>query len=140
MIKHIDRAEQQNKINTRHQVRKVRPDLNSYYNSVNLLTGAQGGGKAFAAMNEILTISRIPETHLIIYIHNKAYDPTVEDIKDLAMVPAVSLDCEEAEDCIANLYYHKQIYNRAKMSAYEQGLSNEELLVLYDAEGSCCLN
>jgi hypothetical protein len=68
MIKRYDYVKRTKIGNNRHRVSCSQPGitLHSYDNSVNLLTDNQGGGNMFAAMNEIITISCMPETHMIV--------------------------------------------------------------------------
>jgi hypothetical protein len=104
---------------TRHDVVKVSPDLHSYYNSVNILTGAQGEGKTFTAMTEIIGISQVPNTHLIIYIKKKDFDPSVEAVKHLCGCPLISIDYDKATDYIKNLLKYKKLYNEFVRLAVE---------------------
>jgi hypothetical protein len=66
MIKRIG-GKKSNKGNIRHQARKVRPALSPCYSSVDLFVGGPSG-KTFWAMNDIINISFLQETHLIIYV------------------------------------------------------------------------
>jgi hypothetical protein len=74
---------------------------------VNLLTGNQGGGKTFAAMNEIITISYMPESHLIVYIAKKSYDPTFQEIRKLSNVPIIEVGYGRPKSFVVKYLWRK---------------------------------
>jgi nitrogen regulatory protein PII len=128
-VKHamISKLDQNSLVNTRHSVVKIQDDLNTYYNSVNIITGAQGGGKTFAAMNEIITISYLPETHLIIVIKKKDFDPSVEHIKELAKCVLITINYDEAEEFVKNVLKYKRLYNEFMRNAREENVTLSEM-------------
>jgi hypothetical protein len=115
MLNAIAESKSKHRAQSRHDVRKIDDDLNTYYNSVNVLTGAQGAGKTFAALTEILAICRATEnTHLLVFVKRKAYDPTFENIRELIAATGCRIDeveYEEAEEYIHRLFAFKALYN-----------------------------
>jgi hypothetical protein len=115
MLKAISTAATTYKGNERHEVRKIGSDLHSYYNSVNPLTGAQGGGKTFAALAECLSICRqTNNTNLLIFIRKKSFDPTIESIKSLIEqedCAVKEIEYEDAMNYVNYIFNFKKLYN-----------------------------
>ena len=122
MLKHLRNSRNSNECNNRHMVKHIRSDLNSYYNSLNILTGQQGKGKTFAALNEIITISYLPETHLILYVKKKDYDETVEAIRELSNVDIVDVKYEDAIDIAKMIFEYKNYYNSIRRDAVSKNI------------------
>jgi hypothetical protein len=139
MLQHLRSGRAANGCNERHTVKRIRSDLNSYYNSLNILTGQQGKGKTFAALNEIITLSYLPETHIIIYVKKKDYDETVEAIRELSAVPIIDVGYESVEDengeivkagaveTCKRIFEYKTYYNKIRRDAVERGISPENI-------------
>jgi hypothetical protein len=114
----INKAKREFKGNARHDVVKAAKGSNIYLNSVAILTGSHGQGKSFAALTESLIICRAnPNTHMLIFIKKKAYDPTVESIRPLieaAGTKFVEIEYDEAEAFVKMIFHYKQVYNKMK--------------------------
>ena len=127
MIESISEGRQNNKSNQRYTVKRIRPDLNSYYNSLNILTGAQGKGKTFSALSEIITISYLPETHLIVYVKKKDYDETVESIREMSNVKILDVNYATCQEAIKLIFEAKNEYNRLRREAIDKGYEFDEI-------------
>jgi hypothetical protein len=114
----IDKAKNEYHANARHDVVKVSKQSNIYYNSVVILTGAQGQGKTFTALAESLIVCRkAPNTHMLIFVKKKGFDPTAEYIKPLIQAAGcqfVEIFYEQAEEFVQMIFYYKQLYNKIK--------------------------
>jgi hypothetical protein len=127
MLSNIKEGREANVSNQRHMVKKIRSDLNSYYNSVNVLTGCQGKGKTFTALTEIITISYLPETHIIIYVKKKDYDETFEAIRELSNVPIIDVQYDQAEQTVKRIFECKSYYNRLRREAVNHNVDPEDI-------------
>jgi hypothetical protein len=107
--------------NDRHEVMKVN-GLHSYLNSVTVITGPQGAGKDTALFSEIIPQSHMPQTHLIIYVKKKSYDPTVEAAKPLLGCAFVECNYDECEDMIKHNNELKQKYYKLLRQAKEHNV------------------
>jgi hypothetical protein len=120
MLYEIDKSKGQHKAQSRHDVVKVGEDLDTYYNSVNILTGSQGSGKTFTALVEILGICRqTSNAHLLVFVSKKDYDPTFENIKALiekANCRVEKIRYEDAEEFLYILYGFKALHNSIRRS------------------------
>jgi hypothetical protein len=103
--------------NTRHDVVKAARTSNIYTNSVAILTGAQSSGKTFTALAESVIICQARlNTHMLIFIKKKVFDPTVEFIKPLMEktgCKCVEIEYDEAEK-FSKIFHYKNIYNKVK--------------------------
>jgi hypothetical protein len=53
----------------RELVTKIDPNMNTYFNSLNVLVGRPGSGKSYTAIHEMIHIShQCPRTHLLVYV------------------------------------------------------------------------
>ena len=127
MMYQIASARKNNESNKRYKVQRIRADLNSYYNSLSILTGAQGKGKTFSALSEIITISYLPETHIIIYVKKKDYDETVEAIRSMSNVPIIDVGYDEAESVCRDIFQYKNDYNKLRREALEDNIDINDI-------------
>jgi hypothetical protein len=131
MVKRIEQDKTKFRSNSRHDVVKIDDGIDSYFNSVNILTGAQGRGKTFTALAECGAIASLhrnppinqsgPATHMLIFIKRKAYDPTLESTRAIIEefgCKIVELDYEEAEAYCEQIFALKQLYNLCKRVQY----------------------
>lgn len=102
-------------------IRPIHPEINVYYNSVNVFTGPQGTGKTYSAMDQALKIALVsPQTHLLVYMSKfgeETRDPTVETLKTLLKIPILYLRYDEAEQRFQRLLAYKRLYKRI----YDEG-------------------
>jgi hypothetical protein len=81
----------------RTSVYKPNPELNTYYNSVSVYVGKQGGAKTSGAITEAVALAAVdPKLHLIVVIMKKAFDPTIEAAKRISTAPIVSISYRDA--------------------------------------------
>jgi hypothetical protein len=131
MVERIERDKSTFRSNSGHDVVKIDNDFNSYFNSVNILTGAQGRGKTFTALAECGAIAARyrnpvepnsgPATHMLIFIKRKACVPTLEStgaIIEEFGCKIIELDYEEAEAYCEQIFALKQLYNLCKRVQY----------------------
>jgi hypothetical protein len=93
----------------RHDVVRI-PGTHSYFNSVTIISGCQGSGKDAALFSEVIPQSHMKQTHLIIYVRKKDYDPTVEESKPLLGCQMLECNYDECEDIVKNIISLKQKY------------------------------
>jgi hypothetical protein len=114
----ITKAKREFKGNARHDVVKATKSSHIYLNSVAILTGSQGSGKTFCALAESLIVCRATRnTHMLIFIKKKAYDPTVEYIKPLIEQTGcrfVEIGYDEAQTFVEMIFHYKSLYNKVK--------------------------
>jgi hypothetical protein len=87
-----------------------------YYNSVNVMVGAQGSHKTTQALSETALISQIPEAgcHCVLYFKKKEYDATLEGFRDQIKCPIVEQPFENAEEYCKTFFKAKKLYNRLR--------------------------
>jgi hypothetical protein len=120
----ITKAKKDFRGNARHDVVKAAKHSNIYFNSVCILTGSQGSGKTFTALAESIIVCRANRnTHMLIFVKKKGFDPTAEFAKPLIEDTGchfVEIGYEEAEDFVRAVFHYKQLYNKAKRAiAYQ---------------------
>jgi hypothetical protein len=140
MVRRIETDKKTFKPNTRHDVRKVGEDINSYFNSCSILTGSFGAGKTFTALAECVAIaaeypnkdigpSEGPATHMLIFIKRKAYDPTLESTRALIEeygCEVVEVGYEDAEEFVARIFELKNTYNLCKRAIHARRMDQPE--------------
>jgi hypothetical protein len=99
--------------------------LYGYHNSVNVLTGIQGVGKTFTALNEILTISSSPPN--LSRIKKKDHDPSALENVESSVVGVLITDYSEAEDAVAETIKHKFVHNDLKRMQRDNEWSDDEI-------------
>ena len=102
-----------NQDNVQHE---VDPEVNIYYNTLNLFLGQRGSGKTFNCFNEMAAICRVPNNkyHLFIYVSNNPNDETYKRFKLLITQPIVQIKYDEAEAFIQKIIDYKQDYDKIK--------------------------
>jgi hypothetical protein len=114
----INKTKKEFRGNARHDVVKAGKGSHIYLNSVTILTGSQGAGKTFATMAESLMICRAnPNTHMMIFVKKKAYDPTVESTKPLIEATGckfIEIGYGYSEDFVKMIFHYKELYNKMK--------------------------
>jgi hypothetical protein len=121
-MKNLHKQKSVKRDDNRHEVVKI-PGLHSYFNSVSIITGPQGSGKDTALFSEIIPQSHLPQTHLIIYVKKKSYDPTVEAAKPLLGCPFVECGYDECEKIIQNNNDLKQKYYKLLRQAKQHNVN-----------------
>ena len=110
-----------NKLDTQDNVQhEINPEVNIYYNSLNLMLGQRGSGKTFNSFNEMAMICNVPNKyHLFIYVSNNPNDATYTRFKTLISQPIVQIKYEEAENYIQKIIDYKQDYDKIKAQHLE---------------------
>jgi hypothetical protein len=87
-----------------------------YYNSVNILTGAQGKHKTTEALSECALISQIPEAgaHVLLYFKKKEYDATLEGFREEIKCPIIEERFEKSEEFCKEFFNAKKVYNKLR--------------------------
>lgn len=113
-----------NQDNVQHE---VDPEVNIYYNTLNLFLGQRGSGKTFNCFNEMAAICRVPNNkyHLFIYVSNNPNDETYKRFKLLITQPIVQIKYDEAEAFIQKIIDYKQDYDKIKEKHLEGKLTDE---------------
>ena len=121
---------------------KIGPDINCYYNSVNVFVGRQGAGKGVQALTEIIKISRVSDiTHLLIYVskYGSATDRTFESLKHLIKIPIIYVKYEDKEnnekDCVqvfSKIQCYKRLYEQIKNEQLEDEIDDEQKQEIFD--------
>ena len=98
-------------------IRPISNGIYSYYNSLNIIVGAQGKGKSHIVLRDIIQISRLPNAnfHLIVYIskNGNINDSTFEAQRELINLPIKVVSDSNAEEYLKELDLWKQLYNHA---------------------------
>jgi hemoglobin-like flavoprotein len=114
----------------REAVQKIHPELNTYFNSINVLVGRQGSGKTFSVVKEASKISYAdPYAHMFVYItkDGSESDATFGALRHLINIPVVFTKQEEAEGWIDNLLAYKDLYNEIKAKHAENRLPPDQV-------------
>lgn len=121
---------------------KIGPEINCYYNSVNVFVGRQGAGKGVQALTEIIKISRIsPISHLLIYVskYGTQSDKTFESMKHLIQIPIIYAkykDDDNNKDCIqvfSKIQCYKRLYEQIKNEHLEDKIDDEQKQEIFEA-------
>ncbi len=116
------------------KLQMIHPDVNVYYNSLNVLCGPQGSGKTYTACKECAKISQTdPYAHLLVIIckdENKD-DPTVNMIKPLIKVPIVYVTEDNAVDYVKKLFACKRLYNKVKEENIEDAIIPQQVRQIF---------
>ena len=112
-----------NEDNVQHE---VDPEVNLYYNSLNLFLGQRGSGKTFNSFNEMAMICRVPNKyHLFVYVSNNPNDETYKKFKLLITQPMVQVSYDDAEFFLEKLISYKKDYDKIKEEHLEDRLTDE---------------
>jgi hypothetical protein len=115
---------------SRETVRKIHPELNTYYNSINVLVGRQNCGKTYTVLKELIKIGYVDEiTHLLIYVtkDGRANDETYNTLKHLISIPVIFVSQEEAEKVVRTILEYKNLYNKIKGDHLENRIVDEQV-------------
>ena len=123
-------------------ISKIHPEINTYYNSVNVYVGRQSSGKGFQAITEIIKISKVDKTaHLLIYVSKYASqtDKTFESLKHLIKIPIIYTKYEDKEDknkdsvqVFSKIMCYKRLYDEIKTKHLEDDIEDEQKQELFE--------
>ena len=84
---------------------EIHPEVFFRRNSVNLLIGKKGSGKTYNVFREIIKLRHVPNHNYtkLLYVTDKAYDPTYERIKHLIPLRVEKVRYINAADAIQNI-------------------------------------
>ena len=84
---------------------EINPEVFFRRNSVNLLVGKKGSGKTYNVFREIIKLRYVPDHHYtkLLYVSDKAYDPTYERVKHLIPLSVEKVKYDRAAESIAKL-------------------------------------
>ena len=94
-------------------IKKIHPEINIYYNYVNIFVGKQGSGKTLSCLEEIIKISQIKNaSHMLVYVtrYGDKTDITFESLKELIQIPIVYIRQDNAEEYINNLLDYETLH------------------------------
>ena len=123
-------------------ISKIHPEINCYYNSVNVFVGRQGSGKTLQAITEIIKISKVsPITHLLIYVskYGTPSDKTFESMKHLINIPILYVKYEDKDDInkdsiqvFSKIQCYKRLYEQIKSEHLEDKIDDEQKEEIFD--------
>ena len=124
----IDEALNNESITTE-SLSKIHPEINCYYNSVNVFVGRQGAGKGVQALTEIIKISRVsPITHLLLYVskYGTESDKTFESMKHLIQIPIIYVKYDDSIQVFSKIQCYKRLYEQIKAKHLEDEIEDEQ--------------
>ena len=137
----INEAIKNNDVKTE-AITKIHPEIETYYNSVNVYCGRQSSGKGFQAITEIIKISRVsPITHMLIYVskYGTQTDKTFESLKHLIQIPIIYVKYVDEEDknkdsvqVFSKIMCYKRLYDQIKNENLEDKIEDEQREELFD--------
>ena len=111
-------------------IKKIHPDINTYYFTVNIFNGPQGTGKTFTSLVEIIKISMVdPNAHLLIYISKDGdkVDPTIESLKEMLNIDIEYVKYDNAVNYVKKLLLYKNLYNEIKREHLETKICDDQI-------------
>lgn len=99
--------QQKNDPNLHNRIEPIHPQINFYYNSLNICLGKQGSGKTTFMLTELIKLSELPNCiyDKIIYITNgEADDLTFNTLKKLIKIPIMGLNFNDATTELCNWF------------------------------------
>ena len=108
---------------------KIHPEINCYYNSVNVFVGRQGAGKGVQALTEIIKISKVDTTaHLLLYVskYGTESDKTFESMKHLIEIPILYVKYEDVVQIFSKIQCYKRLYEQIKNKNLEEQIEEEQ--------------
>ena len=95
---------------------KIHPEINTRYNSVNVIVGKQSLGKTVIALEEIIKIGYMNTHHLLIYVtkDGEENDRSWLTLKGLIELPVVLVSEENAQECVTELIEAKSLYYKIR--------------------------
>ena len=130
----IDDALQNEAVKTE-SLSKIHPEINCYYNSVNVFVGRQGAGKGVQALTEIIKISKVsPITHLLIYVskYGTESDKTFESMKHLIKIPILYVKYDDSVQVFSKIQCYKRLYEKIKTEHLEDQIEEEQRDEMFD--------
>ena len=142
LYEEINKALNNNEVKTE-AVERIHPEINCYYNSVNVFVGRQGAGKGTQALTEIIKISKVsPITHLLLYVskYGTESDKTFESMKHLIQIPIIYVKYKDEDDknkdsvqVFSKIQCYKRLYEEIKNKHLEDKIENEQRDEIFEA-------
>ena len=106
----------------------IHPDVNIYYNSVNVIVGKQSLGKTVIAIEEIIKISVLGTHHMLVYVTKTGdeSDRSFKALKSSILMPIVTISEKEAQEFIELLIAFKNLYYEIKEGHLEDQIIDEQ--------------
>lgn len=109
-------------------ISKIHNDINTRYNSVNVIVGKQSLGKTVIALKEIIKISLLNTHHLLIYVtkNGDENDKTWLSLKHLIHIPYVIVSEENVKKLVEELIAAKNLYYLVKREKLTNKIIDEQ--------------
>ena len=106
----------------------IHPDVNIYYNSVNVIVGKQSLGKTVIAIEEIIKISVLGTHHMLVYVTKTGdeNDRSFKALKSSILMPIVTISEKQAQEFIEMLIAFKNLYYEIKEEHLEDKIIDEQ--------------
>ena len=106
----------------------IHPDVNIYYNSVNVIVGKQSLGKTVIAIEEIIKISVLGTHHMLVYVTKTGdeNDKSFKALKNSILMPIVTISEKQAQEFIEMLIAFKNLYYEIKEDHLEDKIMDEQ--------------
>lgn len=106
----------------------IHPDVNIYYNSVNVIVGKQSLGKTVIAIEEIIKLAVLDTHHMLVYVtkNGDESDRTFKALKQLILMPIVVISEKQAKEYIEMLIAYKNLYYEIKEQHLEDEILEEQ--------------
>ena len=106
----------------------IHPDVNIYYNSVNVIVGKQSLGKTVIAIEEIIKISVLGSHHMLVYVTKTGdeNDRTFKALKSSILMPIETISETQAKEYIEMLIAYKNLYYEIKEQHLEDKIIDEQ--------------
>ena len=106
----------------------IHPDVNIYYNSVNVIVGKQSLGKTVIAIEEIIKLAVLDTHHMLVYVtkNGDESDRTFKALKQLILMPIVVISEKQAKEYIEMLIAYKNLYYEIKEQHLEEQILEEQ--------------
>ncbi len=115
-------------------IAEIHPEIQTKYNSVNVIVGKQSLGKTVTALEEIIKISYLNTHHLLIYItkNGEENDRTWLALKSMIELPILLVSEKNAEKCVQELLAAKSLYYKIRTERLKDKVSQEQKDDLFD--------
>ena len=106
----------------------IHPDVNIYYNSVNVIVGKQSLGKTVIAIEEIIKISVLGTHHMLVYVTKTGdeNDKSFKALKNSILMPIVTISEKQVQEFIEMLIAFKNLYYEIKEDHLEDKIIDEQ--------------
>ena len=106
----------------------IHPDVNIYYNSVNVIVGKQSLGKTVIAIEEIIKISVLGTHHMLVYVTKTGdeNDKSFKALKNSILMPIVTISEKQVQEFIEMLIAFKNLYYEIKEDHLEDKIMDEQ--------------